>query len=78
MNKQVENHTNAKLNNWYKEVKTTYGVVGFATTKIEGNEITISYTENKVEKTWSMAFYPEYVTDNGLDYFFNVWAEQVR
>ncbi len=78
MNKQVENHTNARLNNWYKEVKETYGVTGFADTKIDGDKITINYTENNVEKTWSMAFYPEYVTDNSLDYFFNVWAEQCR
>lgn len=78
MNKQVEKHTDTRLSNWYKEVKKNYGVVGFATTKIEGNEITIKYTENKTEKTWSMAFYPEYVTENGLDYFFNVWTEEAN
>lgn len=78
MTTQLEKYTNNRLNNWYKEVKATFGVVGFASTKIEGNEIIISYTENKVEKTWSMAFYPEYVTDNGLDYFFNVWAAQAN
>jgi len=76
--KNLENYTNAKLNNWYKEVKKSYGITGFASTKIEGNKISITYNESGVEKTWSMAFYPEYVIDNGLNYFFDVWAEEAR
>jgi len=78
MTTQIENYTNNKLNNWYKNAKLDYNVTGFGTTKIEGNEIKIDFTENGVSKTWSMAFYPEYATDNGLDYFFNVWAEEAR
>ena len=78
MTTQIENYTNNKLNNWYKNAKLDYNVTGFGTTKIEGNEIKIDFTENGVSKTWSMAFYPEYVTDNGLDYFFNVWSEEAR
>ena len=78
MTTQIENYTNSKLNNWYSNAKLDYNVIGFATTKIEGNEIKINYTENEVSKTWSMSFYPEYVIDNGLDYFFNVWAEEAR
>lgn len=76
MTTQIENYTNSKLNNWYKNAKLDFNVDGSGTTKIEKNEIKINYTENGVSKIWSMAFYPEYATENGLDYFFNVWAEQ--
>ena len=78
MTTQIENYTNSKLNNWYKNAKLDYNVDGSGTTKIENNEIKINFTENGVSKTWSMAFYPEYVTENGLDYFFNVWADEAR
>lgn len=76
MTTQIENYTNNKLNNWYKNAKLDFNVYGSGTTKIEKNEIKINYTENGVSKIWSMAFYPEYATENGLGYFFNVWAEQ--
>lgn len=78
MKTQIQNYTNNKLNNWYKNAKIDYNLTGFGTTKIMGNEIKIDFTENGVSKTWSMAFYPEYATDNGLDYFFNVWSEEAR
>jgi hypothetical protein len=76
MTTQIENFTNNKLANYYKNAKLDYNVVGSATTKIEDNKITIKCTENGVDKVWSMAFYKEYVLDNGLDYFFNVWMEE--
>ena len=72
------NYTNNKLNNWYTNAKLDYGVIGSATCKIVGNEFIVNYTEDGVSKKWSMAFYPEYVLDNGMDYFFNVWAEDAR
>ena len=78
MTTQIENYTNNKLTNWYKNAKLDYNVIGSATTKIEGNEIKIDYTENNISKTWSMAFYPSYVLDSGLDYFFNVWMEEAK
>lgn len=73
--KDLINRTNDKLKNWYKNAKLDFNIDGFGTTKIEGNEIKIQYTEDGNTKTWSMAFYPEYVKENGLDYFFNVWME---
>lgn len=78
MTTQIENFTNNKLTNWYKNAKIDFNVDGFATTKIEENEIKIDYTENGVSKTWSMVFYPEYAIENGLDYFFNVWMEEAK
>ena len=78
MNNQIENFTNNKLTNWYADAKLDFNVIGSGYTTIEGDSITINYTENGVCKVWSMAFYPEYATENGLDFFFNVWAEEAR
>lgn len=78
MTTQVENFTKNKLNNWYKNAKLDFGIIGSATCKIEGNKIIINYIENGISKNWEMAFYPEYVLDNGLSYFFNVWMEQAN
>jgi hypothetical protein len=78
MNTQIENYTNNKLNNFYANAKLDYNLNGSATTKIEKNEIKIEYTENGISNTWVMYFYSEYVTQNGLDYFFNVWMEETR
>ena len=78
MTNKVIRNTNEKLSNWYKNAKLDYGVEGSAEATIEGNIITINFTEGGVAKVWNMAYYPEYVEDNGLNYFFNVWAEQAR
>jgi hypothetical protein len=72
------NYTNNKLNNFYKNANLDYGVNGNANTLVEGNKITIHFNENGVSKSWSMAFYPDYVAENGLDYFFNVWMEEAN
>ena len=74
----VINQTNSKISNWYKNAKIDFNVDGVGTTKIEGNEIFVNFTENGISKVWSMAFYPEYALDNGLNYFFDVWAEEAR
>ena len=70
--------TNAKLNNWYATAKRDYNVEGSGVASIKGNTITVDYSEDGTTKTWSMSYYPEYVEDNGFNYFFNVWAEQAR
>ena len=75
---KVIRYTNARLASWYRDAKLDYGVEGSGETRIEGNEIFIDFTENGVSSTWSMAFYPEYVLDNGIEYFFNVWMEEAR
>jgi hypothetical protein len=71
----VINYTNSRLKNWYDTVKREYNVIGEGTTSIVDNEIFIKYTEDGVERVWKMAFYKEYVQDNGLSYFFDVWGE---
>lgn len=72
------NFTNAKLNNWYTNAKLDYNVEGSATAKIENGQFIVEAIENGVSKVWSMVFYPEYVRDNGFDYFYNVWMEQAK
>jgi hypothetical protein len=71
------NITNEKLNNWYKNAKIDYNVIGSGFLTIENNTATINFTENGVSKTWSMPFYPEYA-EFGNDYIFNVWMEEAN
>lgn len=72
------NYTNSKLNNWYNNAKLDYGVIGSATCKISGNKFIVNFIEDGEAKEWSMAFYPEYVEENGMDYFYNVWMEEAK
>ncbi len=72
----VINTTNQKISEWYTKAAVDCGVVGQGACRIEGDQIIVDYTENGEEKTWSMAYYPEYVEDNGVNYFYNVWEEE--
>ena len=76
VDKKVIDHTNKKIKGWYKNAKQDHGVVGRGKTSIKDDEIIVDYVENGKKKSWSMAYYPSYVDDNGLDYFYNVWMEQ--
>lgn len=67
---------NAKLNNWYKNAKIDYNVIGSATARVVGNMFVIDYTENGEVKTWSMQFWIEERYD--FDYFFNVWMSEAK
>jgi len=71
-------HTNMRLVGWYENAKLDYNVDGVGSTKVDldNNEIIIDYTENGVEKTWSVAFYVEYLESESINYFYNVWMEQ--
>ena len=74
--KDIINFTDEKNSNWYANAKRDYGVVGSGKTSYdaEENEITVEYIENGENKSWSMAFYPEYLS-NGIDWVFNCWSE---
>ena len=70
------NYTQEKITAWYKDAKKDYNVNGSGTAhynKVE-NEVVVEYIEDGVQKTWSMAFYPEYL-ENGIDWIFNCWSE---
>lgn len=71
------NYTNERLNNWYYNAKLDYSVIGSGCLKIENNKAIINFTENGVEKVWSMFFVEEYI-ENGLDYIFNVWMDEAQ
>ena len=78
--KSIENlieYTNLELVRWYENVKSEYGVIGFGETKYNesNNTITVDYTEEGTQNTWSMAFYPEYLKEQKISWVFNCWME---
>lgn len=70
------NYTNTKIVKWYSNVKKEYNVIGSGKAHYnkKNNTVVVEYIENGEQKTWSMAFYPEYLS-NGLDWVFNCWGE---
>jgi hypothetical protein len=78
METKLANYTNSRIENWYRNAKLDYGVTGHGKVRFGENEVFIDYTENGVEKTWSMAFYPEYILNNGISYIFDVWMDEAR
>jgi hypothetical protein len=72
----VINYTDEKILNWYESAKREYNVIGAGKTHYNkaNNEIVVEYTENGDSKTWSMAFYPEYL-ENGIDWVYKCWQE---
>jgi len=71
-------HTQEKIKTWYEQVKTDYNVIGSGTAHYNKskNEVVVEHIEDGIQKTWSMAFYPEYL-ENGIDWIFNCWSELV-
>jgi len=72
----IENHTNNKIANWYKNAKIDYNVIGEGKAEIKDNNIVVNYIENGVKKTWSTAFYMDYIKENGIDFFYNIWESE--
>ena len=71
----IEN-TNSRILNWYENAKIDYGVIGSGSTHYnkKENKIVVEYIEDGEQKTWEMAFYPEYL-ENGINWVFDCWAE---
>jgi hypothetical protein len=74
MKKLIE-FTNAKISNWYINAKKDYGVIGSGSVRFENDLVIVDYTENGETKDWSMAFYPEYLKEQKIDWVFNCWME---
>lgn len=74
---RLTNHINKKLANWYLNAKRDHGIVGSGSVRFENELAIIDYIENGVSKTWSMVFYPEYIS-NGLDWVYDVWMEEAK
>lgn len=70
------NNTNAQIVGWYKNAEIDYNVIGSgkAYYNKSNNEVVVDYVENGVEKTWSMAFYEEYL-ENGINWIYYCWSE---
>jgi hypothetical protein len=73
--KAVTDYTNNKIANWYLNAKKEYGVIGSGKVRFTSDSVIVDYTENGEDKSWSMAFYPEYLKDHKIDYIFNCWSE---
>lgn len=70
---QVLDYTNARLKDWYKEVKE-YGVNGGAVAFLHNDKIVIDYSENGINGR----FYLENFEGEEIDYVFNVWSEDAN
>jgi len=68
-------YTNFRLNNWYANVYEEYGVIGSGSVRFTNDSVIVDYIENGVKKEWSMAFYPEYLKQQAIDWVFNCWSE---
>ena len=73
--KTITDYTNNKIANWYLNAKKEYGVIGSGQVRFTSDSVIVDYTENGEDKSWSMAFYPEYLKDHKIDYIFNCWSE---
>ena len=75
---EVVNHTNKKIESWYKDIKIQYGVMGVGKCHYnkDGNKMVVVYTEDGKQMTWEMAFYSEYLS-NDINWVFDCWSELV-
>lgn len=78
--KNIIEHTNARLTDWYANAKRDYGVIGHGelkfdnVTDVECRSV-IEYTENGVTKEWEMWHYFENLNSYPIDYIFKCWME---
>ncbi len=74
MTSRIEQYTNARLAQWYRNAKLEYNVDGSGIAKYDkkNDEITISYTENNNTKEFKL----KYLQGQPIDWAFNVWAEE--
>ncbi|MDQ1859002.1 hypothetical protein [Chryseobacterium sp. WLY505] len=70
---QILDYTNARLKDWYNEVKD-YGVNGGAVAFLYKGKIVIDYSENGVNGRFHLNHYE----GEAIDYVFNVWSEDAN
>lgn len=72
----VIQNINRKLNNWYKNAKQEYGVIGrgHAIYNKENNEIEIHYTENGVQCVFKHYWH----SDFNKDTIFDIWQTEAN
>lgn len=74
LNRLIE-YTNNKIAQWYYNAKKDYNVIGSGKVRFTEDSVIVDYIENGEQKTWSMAFYPEYLKEQKIDWVFNCWSE---
>lgn len=67
-------YTNARLIDWYANVKREYGVIGHGYSKynIENNEVEIYYTEDGVNCLFKQYYHPDFK----LNTIFDIWSTE--
>ena len=73
--KTLIDYTNNRIAQWYYNAKKDFGVVGSGKVRFTEDSVIVDYIENGEEKTWSMAFYSEYLKNQKIDWVFNCWSE---
>lgn len=70
-------YTNERLENWYKQVKEDYNVIGKGIAFYDKKEdvLTINYTENNETKEYKVYYASESVQATGIDAPFYQWCE---
>jgi len=74
---EMINYTNQRIGSWYVNAKKDFGVKGSGKAHYskENNEVVVEYTENGVQSTWKMAYYPEYIKEQSINWVYNCWSE---
>lgn len=72
---RILNYTDSKIANYYKHLKEDYNIEGEAKTTYndETKTITVTYTEDGEQNTWSMAYYPEYAQSESISWVYDCW-----
>ena len=79
MIQKVINYTNKRIEEWYKNALINYNVKGRGVAHYDKkeNKVVVEYVEDGKQKKWEMAYYPEYVTENRIDWIFDCWRSLV-
>ena len=72
----IIDHTDARIVDWYELAKTDFDIIGAGKAHYnkDQNKVVVEYTENGVQTTWEMAWYPEYIS-NDISWVYNCWSE---
>ena len=69
-------HTNARLNDWYSQIKRDFGIIGKGYSKFNSNtnELEIYYTENGINYLFKHYWH----TDFKINTIFDIWQTEAN
>lgn len=70
---KIQLYTQERINNWYKNAKIDYGVVGWGEVSIDKDIARIKFSENNKIKVFEEKTL--YLKEESIDYLFNIWSE---